>query len=89
MNTNDMMNRHHGKAAGAVKVILWIYSACTFLILGYLIYQSLRPKREVLTKTFGAPKQLSFDNYVRLIRDEHFFHFLETVWLFWLPDWLC
>lgn len=78
MKERDLMNRHHGKSAAAVKVVLWIYSACTFFILLYMIYQSMRPKREVLTKTFGTPKTLNLDNYIKLIVKEDFFRYFAN-----------
>lgn len=75
MNERSMMCKHQGKAAGFVKILLWIYSGITFFVLLYMMYQSLRPKRDILSKTFGKPQSLSFDNYIRLITEEHFFRY--------------
>ena len=75
MNEKSMMSKHQGKAANMVTVLLWIYSLLTFLILLYMTYQSLRPKRDVLSKTFSVPQTLNLDNYVRLITKEHFFRY--------------
>ncbi|MDE7330723.1 MAG: carbohydrate ABC transporter permease [Lachnospiraceae bacterium] len=73
--SRDMMSRHHGKSAGAVKAFLWIYSTATFMILVYMLYHSLRPRQDILSNTFGKPEKLSLDNYVRLIAKDHFFRY--------------
>lgn len=75
MNEKSVMCRHQGKTAGLVKILLWVYSGITFFVLLYMMYQSLRPKRDILSKTFGKPQSLSLDNYVRLITEEHFFRY--------------
>lgn len=69
------MMKHQGKSAGVVKALLWIYSGITFFVLVYMMYQSLRPKRDVLSKTFGKPQTLNLDSYVKLITKENFFRF--------------
>lgn len=74
-NTQDVMSRHQGRTAGIVKVFLWIYSSITFLLLLYMIYQSLRPRQDILSNTFGKPKSLSLDNYIKLITKDHFFRY--------------
>lgn len=74
-NTQDVMSRHQGRAAGIVKAFLWIYSSITFLLLLYMIYQSLRPRQDILSNTFGKPKSLSLDNYIKLITSDHFFRY--------------
>lgn len=72
------MNRHHGKAANVVTILLWVYSGITFFILLYMMYQSLRPKRDVLSKTFSLPQSLNLDNYIKLITKEHFFRYFAN-----------
>lgn len=78
MNEKSMMNRHHGKAANVVTILLWVYSGITFFILLYMMYQSLRPKRDVLSKTFSLPQSLNLDNYIKLITKEHFFRYFAN-----------
>lgn len=75
MKTRDMMSRHQGKAAGIVKVLLWIYSSFTFLMLVYMMYHSLRPRQDILSNTFGKPERLSLDNYIKLVTKDHFFRY--------------
>lgn len=75
MNEKSVMNRHQGKAAGAVTVLLWVYSGFALFVLLYMLYQSLRPKRDVLSKTFSLPQTLNLDNYIKLITKEHFFRY--------------
>lgn len=75
MKTRDMMSRHQGKAAGIVKVLLWVYSSFTFLMLVYMMYHSLRPRQDILSNTFGKPERLSLDNYIKLVTKDHFFRY--------------
>lgn len=75
MRNRDKMSRYQGKAAGVIKILLWLYSTGIFLLLLYMTYQSLRPKRDILGKTFAVPQSLMLDNYVRLITEEHFFRY--------------
>lgn len=74
-HTRDMMSRHQGKTAGIIKAALWIYSSATFLILAYMMYHSLRPRQDILSNTFGKPKSLSLDNYIKLIIKDDFFRY--------------
>ncbi|TAH68300.1 MAG: carbohydrate ABC transporter permease [Anaerolineaceae bacterium] len=69
------MNKHQGKAAGFIKAFLWIYCSFIVFILGYITYNSLRPKSQILSNTFGKPTGLSFDNYKKLIIDDKFFRY--------------
>lgn len=76
----DMMSRHQGKAAGVVKGLLWVYCSLTFLILIYMVYQSLRSRQDILSNTLGAPKSLSLDNYAGLLFEDQFLrYFLNSV----------
>ncbi|MBB6634614.1 carbohydrate ABC transporter permease [Cohnella thailandensis] len=54
------------------KVVLWIYSCFTLLILGYLVWNSFRSKQDVLTNTIGWPREFTFDSYAAVFRDDHF-----------------
>ncbi|MFD2331225.1 carbohydrate ABC transporter permease [Cohnella sp. GCM10020058] len=56
--------------------ILWIYSLLTLLLLCYMTYQSLRPKKELLSATFGMPKHLGFGNFRKLFAEAGFFTYL-------------
>ena len=40
-----------------------------------MIYQSLRPRQDILSNTIGKPKSLSLDNYIKLITKDHFFRY--------------
>lgn len=75
MKQRDVMSKHHGKSAGAVKIALWIYSSCTFFILLYMVYHSLRPKQDILSNTFGKPENLSLDNYIKLLVNDGFLRY--------------
>ncbi|MDI4650084.1 carbohydrate ABC transporter permease [Cohnella hashimotonis] len=56
--------------------ILWIYSLLTLLLLCYMTYQSLRPKKELLSATFGMPKHFGFGNFRKLFAEAGFFTYL-------------
>ncbi|MCC3373567.1 carbohydrate ABC transporter permease [Cohnella sp. REN36] len=60
------------KSATAASVLLWIYSCFTVFVLGYMVYHSLRPKSELLTNTFGIPKSLGFDTYIKMFTEQKF-----------------
>lgn len=75
MHKRDMMSRHQGKSAGVVKTFLWIYCSSIFLVLLYMTYQSLRPKKDILGKTFGIPESLSLENYIRLLTEGDFLRY--------------
>lgn len=69
------MNEKRGVVASFVKALLWIYSICTFGVLVYLFYNSLRTKSDFLSNTYGVPDSLTFSNYVKIIVDNEFFHY--------------
>lgn len=56
--------------------ILWIYSLLTLFALAYMTYQSFRPKKDLLSATFGVPKQLGFGNFRKLFAEAGFFTYL-------------
>ncbi|THF82169.1 carbohydrate ABC transporter permease [Cohnella fermenti] len=56
--------------------ILWLYSLLTLLLLGYMTYQALRPKKELLSATFGWPKHLGLGNFRKLFVEAGFFTYL-------------
>lgn len=69
------MRKKQGVAAGVVKMLMWIYSIATFAILLYLVYNSLRPRSDFLSNTFGKPESLGVQSYIRLIMEDHFFRY--------------
>ncbi len=56
--------------------ILWSYALMTLFVLLYMTYQSFRPKKELLSNTFGWPDVLNFDNYRKLFVEAGFFQYL-------------
>lgn len=69
------MRKKQGVAAGVIKMLMWIYSIATFAILLYLVYNSLRPRSDFLSNTFGKPESLGVQSYIRLIMEDHFFRY--------------
>lgn len=62
--------------------ILWIYSSITLFVLAYMTYQSFRPKKELLSNTFGWADTFNFANFRKLIFAADFFrYFLNSVWI--------
>lgn len=55
--------------------ILWLYSGITAFLLLYMIYNSLRTKSDLLTNTFGIPRSLGIDNYIKMFTKENFHHY--------------
>ena len=70
-----MKNEKQGVAAAFVRVLLWIYSICTFGVMMYLFYNSLRTKSDFLSNTYGAPKGITVNNYIKMIVDNDFFRY--------------
>lgn len=69
------MSKKHGVAAGIVKSGLWIYCSFAVFILAYMLYNSFRPKKEMLTNTLGVPKEFTFRNFEKLLVNDHFLRF--------------
>ncbi|WP_135549490.1 carbohydrate ABC transporter permease [Paenibacillus cymbidii] len=55
--------------------LLWIYSLLTLFVLLYMTYNSLRPKNELLSNTFGLPRVFRLDAYRRLFGELHFLQY--------------
>lgn len=66
------MMKHKGLSEKAVNVIMWLYASFTLFVLGYLVYNSLRPKSEILGNTLGKPKEFTFENFTELFTDDNF-----------------
>lgn len=73
-----MLNKKKGVVSGIVQAFMWIYCSFTVFVLGYMIYNSLRPKQDILTKTFEIPKNVTLDNFVRLFKQEHFLRYFSN-----------
>ena len=69
------MRKKQGITAGVVKLFMWVHSIATFAMLLYLVYNSLRPRTDFLSNTFGKPASLGFQSYGRLITQDHFFRY--------------
>ncbi len=69
------MNKHQGFIASIIKGLMWIYSLFTFFILIYMIYNSFRTRQDILSNTFGIPKNPSLNNFKRLFVNDHFYRY--------------
>jgi len=69
------MDKHHGIVAGIIKAFLWVYCSFAVFILGYILYNSFRPKKDILTNTLGLPSGFTLDNYKKLLVDDKFLRF--------------
>lgn len=63
-------------------ILLWGTSLFTLFLLGYMSFQSLRDKKDLLSNTFGIPDALSFVNYIKLFAEAKFFvYFFNSVFI--------
>lgn len=69
------MMKHKGVSEKVVNVIMWLYASFIIFVLGYLVYNSLRPKSEILGNTLGVPKEFTFGNFIELFTDDGFGQF--------------
>ena len=67
--------KHKGVSEKVVNVIMWLYASFIIFVLGYLVYNSLRPKSEILGNTLGVPKEFTFGNFIELFTDDGFGQF--------------
>ncbi|WML41485.1 carbohydrate ABC transporter permease [Neobacillus sp. OS1-2] len=75
-----MIDKKRGISANLVTIFMWIYSFVIVGIIGYLIYNSLRSRSDILSNTMGKPQGLSFENYLELFVKDHFEnYFLNSV----------
>lgn len=79
------MGKHKGIVEKVINVIMWLAALFILFVLGYLIYNSLRDKSDVMTNTLGKPQGFSLQNYVRLFTNDHFErYFLNSVLILFL-----
>ncbi len=77
-----MSDNNKGSSVAIGKIILWFYSLATLFVFLYMIYNSLRSRSDILSNTIGVPESLSFGNYLRLFRDDHFMrYFFNSAWI--------
>jgi raffinose/stachyose/melibiose transport system permease protein len=74
------MNLLRPKRMVLSSILLWMTSLFTLFVLLYMTYQSLRPKKELLSSTFGWPNVLNLGNFRKLFVDAGFStYFLNSV----------
>jgi raffinose/stachyose/melibiose transport system permease protein len=62
------------------RIILAIYCSFTVFVLGYLVYNSFRSKRDILSNTLGFPKELSLNAYIDIFKSGGFhYNILSSV----------
>lgn len=54
------------------QVILFLYCSFTVFVLGYLVWNSFRTKKDILTNTIGWPKEWSLQAYIDIFKEDHF-----------------
>lgn len=54
------------------QVILFLYCSFTVFVLGYLVWNSFRTKKDVLTNTVGWPKEWSTQAYINIFKEDNF-----------------
>lgn len=58
-----------------VQAIMFLYAGFNVLLLLYMIYNSMRDRKEFLSNTFAFTTDLSFGNYVDLVMKDHYFRY--------------
>lgn len=62
--------------------MMYLYCAFNVAILFYMIYNSMRPRKDFLSNTFALSSDLSFDNYVKIIvKDDFFRYFFNSIFI--------
>jgi raffinose/stachyose/melibiose transport system permease protein len=67
-----MMQKHKGISEKVINKLMWIYAIVILGILGYLLYNSLRSRSDILSNTLGIPEEISFNNFIRLFVNDSF-----------------
>jgi raffinose/stachyose/melibiose transport system permease protein len=67
-----MLEKKKGFTGKVVSIIMWIYSLSIVFILGYVFYNSLRSRSDIISNTLGKPESLSFTNYVQIFVNDNF-----------------
>ncbi|MDR2516087.1 MAG: carbohydrate ABC transporter permease [Spirochaetaceae bacterium] len=62
-------------SAVAVCVFMILYCVFNLFVMGYLIYNSLRGRQDILGNMFGIPASLALDGYFHLLLKDKFFRF--------------
>lgn len=75
-----MMQKHKGISEKVINKLMWIYAIVILGILGYLLYNSLRSRSDILSNTLGIPEEISLNNFIRLFVNDSFHkYFLNSV----------
>lgn len=67
-----MMQKHKGISEKVINILMWIYTTVIVGILGYLLYNSLRSRSDILSNTLGIPEEISLNNFIRLFVNDSF-----------------
>ena len=70
-----MKDFHKSIAASVIKALIFLHCAFNVLVIGYLTYNSLRGRQDILGNTLGIPRAITFDGYYRLIFRDHFLRY--------------
>lgn len=66
------MDKNKGFSEKIVNVLMWLAAAFIIFLLGYMTYNSFRPKADVLTNTLGKPAGFTAINYIQLFVNDAF-----------------
>lgn len=74
-----MMQKHKGISEKVINILMWIYTTVIVGILGYLLYNSLRSRSDILSNTLGIPEEISLNNFIRLFVNDSFHKYFLIV----------
>jgi len=70
------MKKKIGRTSWIPTILFLIYGLIVFILLYVTIVSSFKSKTEITTNMFGLPQQWRIENYVRVIKDEHFLTYM-------------
>ena len=70
------MKKKIGRISWIPTILFLIYGLIVFILLYVTIVSSFKSKTEITTNMFGLPQQWRIENYVRVIKDEHFLTYM-------------
>lgn len=71
-----MKNQKNTVLRSVISLLLLLFTSITLILLVITVMNSFKSSSELASNTFGIPKSITFDNYVAVITEDHFFRYL-------------
>ncbi|MEN8040161.1 MAG: carbohydrate ABC transporter permease [Actinomycetota bacterium] len=72
MATNTQAKRKEKAASAAIAVLLWTYAAIVIAPLLLIVFNSMRPSREIFKDPIALPSAINFDSYIKAWNEANF-----------------